>query len=138
MIIAIIVLISIGLFFNLMSILGLIRFPDAYTRLHASTKGTTFGALFMILGIILYYAVVEYDGTLSLTIILHSGIAFLFIIFTNPIGSHAIARGAHKFGIKPFGAEIDDLDPRKRNIVEKTAEKTVSESDKSEEGEENK
>jgi multicomponent Na+:H+ antiporter subunit G len=134
MITVIIILISIGLFFNLMSVLGLIRFPDAYTRLHASTKCTTFGALFVILGIILYYAVMEYEGALSLTIILHSGVAFLFIVFTNPIGSHAIARGAHKFGIKPYGAEIDDLDPRKRNI----AEKTVSKSDESEEGEENK
>jgi multicomponent Na+:H+ antiporter subunit G len=115
-----------------MSILGLIRFPDTYTRLHASTKGTTFGALFIVLGVILY-SVMTYNGSSSLTVILHSAVAFLFIVFTNPIGSHAIGRGAYKFGIKPYGAEIDDLDPRKRNIVEvvgeKIEERAVSESD---------
>lgn len=104
------ILIGIGLFFNLMSVLGLLRFPDLYTRLHASTKGTTFGALFITIGIVVAILMNSgYYGDMSITLIVHSVIAFLVIIFTNPVGSHAIARGAHKSGIKPYGAVIDEL-----------------------------
>ncbi len=119
------VLLCTGLFFSFMCILGLFRFPDVYTRLHASTKGTTFGALFIITAVVVR-ATTGYNGGESITIIFHSILAFLFIVFTNPVGSHAIARGAYKNGIKPYGVEIDDLDPKKRNIiVETTVENSV-------------
>ncbi len=104
------ILIGIGLFFNLMSVLGLLRFPDLYTRLHASTKGTTFGALFITIGIVVAVLTnAGYYGDMSVTIIVHSIIAFLVIIFTNPVGSHAIARGAHRSGVRPYGAVVDEL-----------------------------
>jgi multicomponent Na+:H+ antiporter subunit G len=114
---AIYIFMGIGLFFNLMSILGLFRFPDVYTRLHASTKCTTFGALFIVIGVVLL-SIYSYDGAVSLTIIIHSIIAFLVIILTNPVSSHAIARGAHFSGIKPYGAEIDELEQNKEKVEE--------------------
>ncbi len=104
------ILIGIGLFFNLMSVLGLLRFPDLYTRLHASTKGTTFGALFITIGIVVAVLTnAGYYGDMSITLMVHSIIAFLVIIITNPVGSHAIARGSHRSGVRPYGAVVDEL-----------------------------
>ena len=104
------ILLTIGIFVNSMSILGLIRFPDVYTRLHAATKTTTFGCIFLIGGIILMN-IIHYEDT-SLVIILHSFVALFVIIFTNPISAHAIARAAMLSGIKPYGAKVDQFSER--------------------------
>ena len=47
------ILLGIGVFFNLLAGVGLLRFPDVYTRLHAGTKCTTFGSIFIIGSVIL-------------------------------------------------------------------------------------
>ena len=41
------ILLAIGVFFNILGGFGLLRFPDVYTRLHAGTKCTTFGSIFI-------------------------------------------------------------------------------------------
>ena len=43
----------VGLFFNTMGVLGILRFPDVYTRLHADTKATTFGSIFLAIAALL-------------------------------------------------------------------------------------
>ena len=111
------ILMGIGLFFSLMGVLGLLRFPDLYTRLHAGTKCTTFGALFVIAAVVMN-SILNYDST-SMTIVVHSIIAFLVIILTNPVGAHAIARGAHRSGIKPYGAVIDELEIKQKDDKQK-------------------
>jgi len=102
------IFLAIGLLVNGISIVGLMRFPDIYTRLHAATKTTTFGSIFVVLAVgvknIWYY-----DAT-SITIIIHSIVALLVIIFTNPISAHAIARASLLSGIKPFGVVINEYD----------------------------
>jgi len=103
---------AIGLFFNLLASLGLLRFPDVYTRLHAGTKCTTFGSIFIcgsvfLLGLKMWI----YDGdTNSSVLAIHTAVALIAILLTNPTGAHAIARAAHKSGVKPVGAVIDELD----------------------------
>jgi len=47
------VLLGIGVFFNILAGVGLLRFPDVYTRLHAGTKCTTFGSIFIVGSVIL-------------------------------------------------------------------------------------
>ena len=42
------ILLGIGVFFNVLAGVGLLRFPDVYTRLHAGTKCTTFGSIFIL------------------------------------------------------------------------------------------
>jgi len=48
------IFLGIGVAFNMLGSLGLIRFPDVYTRLHAGTKCTTFGSIFICFAIIAY------------------------------------------------------------------------------------
>ncbi len=107
------VLIGIGLFFNLMAGVGLLRFPDFYTRLHAGTKCTTFGSIFLIGAVILQAAAVWIHGgwgSPDSVMALHAAIALVALLITNPTGAHAIARAGYRSGVKPVQAVVDDLD----------------------------
>ena len=111
LIIAIVYLfLAIGLFFNLLAGVGLLRFPDVYTRLHAGTKCTTFGSVFIIGSVILLGFRSWYLGDVNGSVLsIHSIVALLAILLTNPVGAHAIARAAHRSGVMPVNAVIDEL-----------------------------
>lgn len=87
--------ILIGTFFVLSSSIGMIRFPDIYTRLHAATKASTLGVMSLIVGAFIYLYVAEeiVSGKLIL--------ALFFIILTNPVAGHMLSRAAHSAGVKP-------------------------------------
>jgi len=80
--------------------LGLIRMPDVYNRMQAGTKATTLGSMLFLIGI----AVARPQWWAKILVLI------LFIVFTNPISSHALARAAHFVGI-PMSARTvkDDL-----------------------------
>lgn len=103
--------VAIGLVFNALGIIGILRFPDVYTRLHASTKTTTFGTIFLGIGIVIY-AIITYLGTSDgqyLMLIVHTIIAVFALAITNAAGSHAIARAAHRSGVLPEPSVVDRL-----------------------------
>jgi len=105
------IFLAIGLIFNLLASIALIRFPDVYTRLHGGTKCTTFGSIFLS-GAIIIYGLKEWylNPSVSSPILpLHVFIALVAILVTNPTGAHAIARAAHKSGVMPVKAVVDDL-----------------------------
>ena len=101
----------IGMAFNALGVIGILRFPDVYTRLHADTKCTTFGSIFTSLAVVLY-AASEYlknaDGQYAM-LALHTILAVVVLCFTNATSAHAIARAAHKRGHKPAQAVCDRL-----------------------------
>ncbi|KPU63280.1 monovalent cation/H+ antiporter subunit G [Thermococcus sp. EP1] len=107
-------LLAIGVGFNLLASVGILRFPDVYTRIHASTKCTTFGTIFIVLSAIVYSI---YNWRLShetawITMGIHSALVVIFLVLTNPVGAHALGRAARKSGIRPYGAVIDELEGR--------------------------
>lgn len=104
-------LLGIGVFFNLLAGIGLLRFPDVYTRLHAGTKCTTFGSIFIcgsviLIGLKLWF----YNDMNGSVMAIHTAFALLAILLTNPTGAHAIARAAHRSGVKPVGAVVNHLE----------------------------
>lgn len=104
-------LLVIGLFFNALGVVGILRFPDVYTRLHAETKTTTFGTIFISLAVIVW-GIGQYLATGAsgdVMIILHTVIAVIALAFTNATGAHAIARAAHRSGQVPVPAVVDCL-----------------------------
>ena len=116
------ILLGVGVFFNILAGVGLLRFPDVYTRLHAGTKCTTFGSIFLIGSVILLGLKTwlwnnDVNGSV---IAIHSAIALIAILVTNPTGAHAIARAAHRSGVEPVGAVVDDL---KNKTVTKSVKK---------------
>jgi len=94
MIILIYLFFSLGIIFMLFGVLGMLRFPDLFTRLHPAGKAGIAGALSIFIGLIIYCGF----SLFSLRIILIT----LFILITGPVASHAIARGATQAGIKPW------------------------------------
>ena len=81
-------LICAGVFFLFMGAVGLIRFPDFYTRMHAAGKCDTLGSLLVLTGLACHEGLAL--SSVKLLIIA------VFIFFTSPTATHAIARAAHK------------------------------------------
>lgn len=106
------IFLAIGVFFNLLASVGILRFPDVYTRIHASTKCTTFGTIFIVLAAITYSLYNwRLDGdTRWVVLAIHAALVVIFLVLTNPVGAHAIGRAARKSGIRPYGAVIDELE----------------------------
>jgi len=105
-------LILISIVFNALGVVSLYRFPDVYTRLHGATKCTTFGTLFAVAAILLY-SIVRYlagDGDRFLVLFIHTVIAVVVLLITNPTGGHALARAAHRSGVLPDPAIVDVLE----------------------------
>ena len=95
---------AVGLIFQFLGAVALHRFFDPYTRLHGSTKCTTFGSIFIALAVMLYgYSL----G--SAAMVLHTLAALAFVMLTNPTGAHAIARAAYRHGVMPKRAVVDKL-----------------------------
>ncbi len=99
---AIIVLLVGGLFFTLVSAVGVIRLPDVYSRTHTASQTDTLGA-----GLALAAVAIALGWRTSsiLTVIL-----LFFIFVTNPTAAHAIARAADEEGITPWTVEDDRTD----------------------------
>jgi len=94
-------LIVVGLVFDFLGCLGLVRFPDLYSRLQASTKCVTVGTCGILLGLFLFKG---FSATGVKAIL-----CLLFIILTAPVSAHALARSAYRSGVKPWeGTVIDE------------------------------
>ena len=122
------ILLGIGVFFNVLAAIGLLRFPDVYTRLHSGTKCTTSGSIFITGSVIILGLKMWYLGNVDGSVLtIHTAGALIAILLTNPTGAHAIARAAHKSGVKPVGAVVDGLEKinkkPKKNLNDKKEEK---------------
>lgn len=88
------VVLTAGSFFLLVGSIGLVRFPDFYTRCHATGKSDTLGVMLVILGFILIEGLTLNSAKLL--------IILAFVGLTNPTATHALARAAFRFGLKPW------------------------------------
>ncbi len=86
--IIIILFLASGIFFFFVGVVGLIRMPDVFTRMHATTKCDTMGAGLVFAGLILWQGM----SFVSLNILL----ILVFVWLTNPTAAHAIAKSAYK------------------------------------------
>jgi len=91
------VIIFIGVIFNLLGCIGLVRLPDVYNRLQAATKCVTLGTCFILFGTFLA------AGFLAKSLF-----AILFVALTSPTAAHAIAHAAHRSKIKLWEKSVVD------------------------------
>jgi multicomponent Na+:H+ antiporter subunit G len=82
------VLICIGVAFDFLGVLGLVRLPDVYNRLQAATKCVTFGSVGILIGIFIM------QGFSSFGVKALIGVVFIFL--ASPTAAHVIARAAHR------------------------------------------
>ena len=99
------VLIAVGLFFALAGTKGVLKMPDTFCRMQASTCISTMGIIGVCLGALIHAIFVMGSASTAVKIVLIGAL----VLVTNPIGSHAIAKGAYQAGIRPEKEmEIDD------------------------------
>ena len=91
-------LVLLGAVFLFSAGLGMLRMPDAFTRIQAGTKASTLGNMLVLVGIAFYHP----DWSLKLLIVIY------FVILTNPISSHALGRAAHSIRIPMTRATVTD------------------------------
>lgn len=100
--------ISAGLFFMLVGTLGVLRLPDVYTRLHASGMTDTMGAGLLILGMLLQTVQgILHGETTWWFVLVRLILIYLFLLFTSPIATHALARAGLAGGVEPWTAPGD-------------------------------
>lgn len=87
-------LLAAGSIFLTIGAIGVLRFPDFYTRLHPAGITDTAGA-----GLILFGLMVEAGFTLVSAKLL---LVLLMVVFTSPVSCHATARAAMASGLKPL------------------------------------
>jgi len=93
-----------GTGFSILGMLGLLRLPDSYTRLHATGKISVFGCVFLMISAIK-----------STPLTLGKGLVLIFLLLLcAPASAHAIASAAHRSGVPMQKSTVDDLIQRSR------------------------
>lgn len=83
-----------GAFFMIVGVVGLLKFPDFYTRLHATGKCDTLGQMLIIVGCMIY------QGFDFITVKLF--LVAAYYVFAGPAATHAIMKSAYFTGLKPW------------------------------------
>ncbi len=94
------IFIIVGILFDIFGCIGLVRFPDVYNRLQASTKCVTLGTILLLVGV----AFISGVGSISSKAI----VCAVFILITSPTAAHAIAKGAYASGVKLWENSVVD------------------------------
>jgi multicomponent Na+:H+ antiporter subunit G len=91
-----------GSFFMLLSAVGILRMPDIYTRMSATTKASTLGIGLVLIGTALFWG--------SVSIVIRSLAIIFFLLLTAPVAAHIIGRAAY-FGKIPlwYKTQVDEL-----------------------------
>ena len=96
----------VGSLFALLAAAGVLRMPDVFTRMQASTKASTLG-----LGCLLIGAALQFGDLGSAIRLLSIG---AFLLLTTPVSAHVIARAAYRAGVPLWAGTV--LDERRRDL----------------------
>lgn len=97
------VLLVAGAIFSLLAAIGIVRFPDLYTRMHAASKAGTIGSGLLLLAAGLHAH--------ELPILLRALAGFSFFVLTAPVSAHLLAKAAHQSGYKLTNLSVTDQLP---------------------------
>ena len=112
------VFLAVGCFFITVAAIGVVRFPDFYTRIHPAGKGDTLGQAIVIMGLVIY----EGFSLVTVKLVLLMGLIFL----VNPTATHFMAKAAYLAGVKPLeGTKDMEIEPA--NLIPSTHEKETGE-----------
>jgi len=95
------ILVLIGVFFTLLSAIGLIRLPDVYSRTHAAGKSSTLGVIALMLAVFIYFIP---EGIINGKILL----AIVFLFLTAPLSALMINRSAYRTGVPLAKNSVQD------------------------------
>ncbi len=92
--------VGVGLAFDVLGCLGLVRLPDVYNRLQAATKCVTLGTCSILFGVFLMLGF-SGGGLKAL-------LCIVFVVLTAPVSAHVIAKGAHAAGVRLWEGSVID------------------------------
>lgn len=101
-----IVLVVLGLLFFIGSAVGLVRFPDFYTRLHAAGKGDTLSTFLLLSGIAVH--MLQHVSLVTVLVAIKILAIGIFIMLTSPTSTHALMNAGYEDGVKPVLADEQD------------------------------
>ena len=84
------VVVVLGGIFAFLAALGVLRFPDLYTRMHAASKAGTVGSSLLLIAAGLHAG--------DLAILFRSLAGVVFLLMTAPVAAHLLAKAAHRAG----------------------------------------
>lgn len=93
-----IVLVCCGILFFVGGAVGVIRFPDFYTRMHAAGKGDTMSVFLVLVGLAIYQL-----GDFNLANLIVAGKIFfitVFVMWASPTSTHALIKAGFEEGQK--------------------------------------
>jgi multicomponent Na+:H+ antiporter subunit G len=94
------IFICIGVLFNLLGCIGIIRLPDVYNRLQAATKCATLGTCSILVGVLFHFGLSD-AGIKAI-------IAIPLLFFGSTVAAHALIRGTYHFGVKLSDKTVKD------------------------------
>lgn len=100
-----VVLILAGLVFFFGSVVGVVRFPDFYTRMHAAGKGDTLSSLLVVMGFAVYHlGQIQWAEFVwaDLLVVVKLLAICAFIMLTSPTATHALMDAGYEDGIEPL------------------------------------
>lgn len=113
------ILISIGILFDLLGCIGLLRFPDVYNRLQSATKCVTLGTWCILLGVFVRFGFTEIG--------LKALISIPLLFLASTVAAHSLARAAYHYGFPMWkGSVVDDYNQqvKKEGKVDTNIEKS--------------
>ena len=96
----VIILTITGLVFFFATTIGILRFPDFYSRMHAAGKGDTLSSLLILLALVLYNF--HEVNLANLLVALKILLIVVFIFMASPTATHAIIDAGYESDIKPW------------------------------------
>jgi multicomponent Na+:H+ antiporter subunit G len=89
----------VGTLFSVIGVIGYIRMPDVYTRLHATGKVSVFGVVFLLIAAVLLTPLNLWKGLLLI----------FFVLLASPSVAHSVASAAYRIGLPMKNPARDDL-----------------------------
>jgi len=129
------IVIGVGLAFDLLGCIGLVRLPDVYNRAQAATKCVTLGTCMILIGT----AGIGFSlGDLQMGA--KAIICTAFILLTSPVAAHAICRGAYISGVPLWSGSVEDafsgrgqaIRDEQTSLAEQQAEEEAAQSEETE------
>jgi len=106
------ILVLAGALLMLLAAIGVLRFPDVYSRMSATSKSATLGVALVLFAAAWHFDSAHVAGRAVVTVV--------FLYLTTPIAAHRIARAAWKSGVHPWrGTGTNDLGAPQENDAER-------------------
>lgn len=105
--------IVVGTLFSALGVIGILRLPDTYSRLHASGKTGTLGVIGLCIGV----GILMPEATLKVLLL------GMFIIFSGPVASHAIAAAVKRSDEMIGTTSIEEAEAEQRRVDEERAQR---------------